>query len=39
MVVTKNITLRTQGNCGIIDITPQVGKHVAEAGILNLPQV
>jgi len=35
MVVTKSIGLQTKGECDIIDITPQVEKQVAEAGINN----
>ena len=33
MVVTKQISLQTKGECDIIDITPQVEGQVAEAGI------
>ncbi len=33
MLVTKTISLRSQGNCDIIDITPQVERQVAEANI------
>ncbi len=33
MVVTKRISLQSKGECDIIDITPQVEKQVAEAGI------
>ena len=33
MVVTKQISLQTQGQCDIIDITPQVAEQVAEAGV------
>ncbi len=33
MVKTQNITLRTQGNCEVVNITEQVGAAVAEAGI------
>jgi len=33
MVVTKNISLQSKGECDIIDITPQVAKQVTEAGI------
>ncbi len=33
MVVTKKISLQSKGQCDIIDITPQVEKQVAEAGI------
>jgi secondary thiamine-phosphate synthase enzyme len=33
MVVTKQISLSTKGECDIIDITPQVEQQVAEAGI------
>ncbi len=35
MVVTKQISLQTKGECDIIDITPQVEGQVAEAGINN----
>jgi len=35
MVVTKKISLQTKGECDIIDITPQVEEHVAQAGINN----
>ena len=30
MVITKNISLQSQGNCDIIDITPEVQKQLAE---------
>lgn len=33
MVVTKRIELQTKGDCDIVDITPQVERKVAEAGI------
>ena len=33
MVVTKKIALQTKGECDIVDITPQVEREVAEAGI------
>jgi secondary thiamine-phosphate synthase enzyme len=33
MVVTKQISLQTKGECDIVDITPQVEREVAEAGI------
>ena len=33
MVITKTINLKTQGNCDMVDITPQVEKQVAEAGV------
>ena len=33
MVVTKQISLQTKGECDIIDITPKVELQVAEAGI------
>ncbi len=33
MVVTKKISLQTEGNCDIIDITPQVEQQVAKAGV------
>ncbi len=35
MVVTRNISLQTKGNCDIIDITPQVEQQMAEADINN----
>ena len=35
MVVTKKISLQSKGECDIIDITPQVERQVAEAGINN----
>ncbi len=33
MVITKKISLQTKGQCDIVDITRQVEKQVAEAGI------
>jgi len=33
MVVTKQISLESKGNCQIIDITPEVEKKLAEADI------
>jgi len=33
MVVTGKISLSTKGECDIVDITPQVEREVAEAGI------
>ncbi|MFC1937329.1 secondary thiamine-phosphate synthase enzyme YjbQ [Chloroflexota bacterium] len=33
MVMTKRIELQTNGNCDIIDITPQIEHQVAEADI------
>ena len=33
MVVTGKISLQSQGECDILDITPHVERHVAEAGI------
>lgn len=33
MVVTKKISLQSQGQCDIIDITPQVEREVSAAGI------
>jgi len=33
MVVTKKVALQTKGECDIVDITPQVEREVAEAGI------
>ncbi len=35
MVVTKNISLQTKGECDIIDITPQVAQQLAETDINN----
>ncbi len=35
MVITRQISLQTKGNCDIIDITPQVEQQVAEADINN----
>lgn len=35
MVVTKQISLQSKGNCDIIDITPQVEQQIAEADINN----
>jgi secondary thiamine-phosphate synthase enzyme len=35
MVVTKRISLQTKGECDIVDITPQVEREVAEAGVNN----
>ncbi len=35
MVVTRNISLQTKGNCDIIDITPQVEQQVADTDINN----
>jgi secondary thiamine-phosphate synthase enzyme len=34
-VVTKDITLQSRGNCDIIDMTPEVAKHVEKSGIDN----
>ena len=34
MVITKTMQVRTNGNCDIIDITPQAAGLVAESGIL-----
>lgn len=34
-VVTKDITLQSQGNCDIIDITTQVAKNVEESSVGN----
>jgi len=33
MVVTEQITLQSQGNCDIIDITPQVRQRLAKANV------
>ena len=33
MVVTKKIRVNTQGNCDILDITPQAVEMVAESGV------
>ena len=35
MVITKRITLQTQGQCDIIDVTPQVAQQVAESNIIS----
>ena len=35
MVVTKNISLQTKGECDIIDITPQVEQQITETDISN----
>ena len=35
MVVTKKISLSTQGECDIVDITPQVAEQLSQAGIDN----
>ena len=33
MVVTRRISLKTKGECDIVDITPQVQEQVAGAGV------
>lgn len=33
MIVTKEISLQTEGQCDIVDITPQVEQQVAETNI------
>ncbi len=33
MIITKQISRQSNGNCDIIDITPQVEEQVAETGI------
>ena len=35
MVVTRQISLQSKGNCDIIDITPQVAEQLAESEINN----
>lgn len=35
MVVTKEITLKTQGNCDIIDITSRVASLLTESGCIG----
>ena len=35
MVITREISLQTKGECDIIDITPQVEQQVAETDINN----
>jgi secondary thiamine-phosphate synthase enzyme len=35
MIVTREITLNSKGNCDIIDITPQVKEHLAQSGVSN----
>ena len=34
-VVTRDITLQSRGNCGIIDITSEVARHVEKSGTDN----
>ena len=33
MIITKNISLQTKGECDIIDITAQVQQQLSEAGV------
>ena len=33
MVITKNVSLQTKGECDIVDITPQVQQQLSETGI------
>lgn len=33
MVITKNVSLQTKGECDIVDITPQVQLQLSETGI------
>jgi len=33
MIVTKNISLESQGNCDIIDITPEVQQQLSETNL------
>jgi secondary thiamine-phosphate synthase enzyme len=33
MVITKNISLQTKGNCDIIDITPEVEQQLAQTNV------
>ncbi len=35
MIITKNISLQSKGECDIIDITPQVEQQIAEADVNN----
>jgi len=35
MVVTKKISLQSQGNCDIIDITPEVQQQLSETNLKN----
>ena len=35
MVQTQEIKIRTKGNCDVVDITGQVGKAVAESGLVE----
>ena len=35
MVITKNISLQSKGNCDLVDITPQVAEQLAGAEINN----
>ena len=35
MAVTKQISLKTKGQCDIVDITPQVAEQLSQSGIDN----
>ena len=35
MIVTREITLNTRGECDIIDITPDIEQELARAGVAN----
>ncbi len=35
MVINKTISIKTRGNCDMVDITPQVEKEVAASNISN----
>jgi len=33
MVITKELELRTRGNCDVLDVTPQVAQAVQQSGV------
>ena len=35
MVINKTIHIQTQGNCDMVDITPQIAKEISISGINN----
>lgn len=35
MVINKTIHIQTQGNCDMVDITPQIAKEISISGISN----
>jgi secondary thiamine-phosphate synthase enzyme len=34
-VITKEIAFQTNGNCDIVDLTPEVAREVAQSGVSN----